>query len=931
MNVMCPGCGKAVKLGASRACPKCGRPFTGAVGGSSISRHDDTEPREVPFIPGGGGRSSMSWLTDNSNLMMLGAVGLIGFMVLIGLVVLIASRPWDRSASAPPPPLPAPRVIVVAPAPVVPVAPVQPTTAVVQAPVAPFEFLLNLRPSKPKVDYKETVTDEKIGEVLDKSTDYLLSIFQNGKLKDADKMGEEYREGLHALAVYALLHAGTTVEDERLAPTGSGMSLMLEELKKLPLQTTRQTYARALRVAALCMTNRPSDRRTIEADVQYLLKSSVGGAFGYHMPGENATRDNSNWDNSNAQYGALGLWLASDAGYFVPKAFWRDVESHWTDTQSPDGTWGYTRGGGTLPMTAAGVNMLFVARSKLADEARLGKVGLPPYSQALAKGLAWLSSGDHLVNMGGAGHSRGYTIYGIERTALASGFRYFGKHDWYRALASQILIDQQKDGSWHGAGHPAIETAFNTLFLTRGRHSVAVSKLKYDGAWANRPDDAQHLVTFVGQQIERPLNWQVVGIEQDWQDWIETPTLLVSGHEFPRFVTDPKALEQLKHFVDAGGLIFSNADNKSPEFTQGMARLAKVLSGGEDMSPIARDHPIYKSLFDIRPEEEVPEVKPLLPSLKPATKPVEKTDGRPVLWGVSRGARLLLVHAPSDLSRLWQEVDENRGGSIIVGGRDVKAEARQKSQEQRQFSVEAAANVFIYAGGRRDYRNRLESPYVEAPPVDPTGEIPVARVRYEGQWNPEPQAWDRQSRWMQSRTNLRIKPVDVDLAALKFETAPVAHLTGRGPRRFDIEEVNALRNYVTRGGVLLIDSTGGDPVFSAAVRDGLLPSAFPQDTPARISKTHPLLKGDGSEFMPDLSDVLLNDFTGFARRDQDVRPLMFTSGRGAVVLSDLDLITGMVGGRTFGYEGYATAWTADFVNNVLLWMMTREELKLLPE
>jgi hypothetical protein len=100
-------------------------------------------------------------------------------------------------------------------------------------------------------------------------------------------------------------------------------------------------------------------------------------------------------------------------------------------------------------MTCAGIASLLVTHEWL-DAAALGtRVGRPPYSPALAQGLKWLESGDNVTNIFTPDlHYLGYTAYGIERCALASGFKFFGTHDWYTEISGQILPYQAANGSW---------------------------------------------------------------------------------------------------------------------------------------------------------------------------------------------------------------------------------------------------------------------------------------------------------------------------------------------------------------------------------------------------------------------------------------------------------------------------------------------------
>ena len=50
------------------------------------------------------------------------------------------------------------------------------------------------------------------------------------------------------------------------------------------------------------------------------------------------------WDNSNSQYGLLGVWSGAETGIRVLPTFWSEVQKHWTDDQLPDGQWHYRSG-----------------------------------------------------------------------------------------------------------------------------------------------------------------------------------------------------------------------------------------------------------------------------------------------------------------------------------------------------------------------------------------------------------------------------------------------------------------------------------------------------------------------------------------------------------------------------------------------------------
>ncbi|HEV8606847.1 MAG TPA: hypothetical protein VGQ99_15995, partial [Tepidisphaeraceae bacterium] len=356
----------------------------------------------------------------------------------------------------------------------------------------------------------EGITDQEIGESIQRGANYLLNQFANGRLV-GDNMGRD--PGLNALCVYALLQCGQAVADERLNGRAKGMKAMLDNLRNSRMEGY-ETYGRAIRATALGVYNRAEDREALKADVQWLLNATRSGAYTY---GEGNRTNPGQWDNSNSQYGLLGVWSGAEVGMEVPRGYWSQVQNHWYECQLNSGEWAYSRsgyGGGTLSMSVAGIASLFVTHDYL-DAPQFGTVvGREPFSRPLARGLAWLEQGDNCLQL--TSGWPGYNLYGIERVGLASGFKYLGAHDWYRELASRVVAAQGEDGSWsnrgamrlrwQGAGREEmIETSYSLLFLARGRHPIIMNKLRFAGAWANRPRDVANLARFASRELERPL------------------------------------------------------------------------------------------------------------------------------------------------------------------------------------------------------------------------------------------------------------------------------------------------------------------------------------------------------------------------------------------------------------------------------------------
>ena len=745
-----------------------------------------------------------------------------------------------------------------------PVGPSTPTTAAVTTVLG--------RPSiRPMPEAAEGITDEQIGRAIQSGVDYLLSRFDplRHTLDGADTSNAD-GGGPNALAVYALMQAGQAVSDPRLNVRGKEMDAKIEAMKDSRLRRGRsQTYATGIRATALALFNRPQDKAVLRQDVLGLLQSHTQGAYSYSIdPNRARQRDKIVWDNSNSQYGLLGVWSGAEAAVEVPSSYWEAVEGHWVETQLKNGQWGYAGGhAGRLTMTSAGIASLFVTHDWLDAPKYARAVGRDPFPPALQRGLEWFETGDNAVQTNS--EYWGYNLYGIERVGLASGLKYFGRHDWYRHLAAEVVAKQASDGSWGDV----VDTSFALLFLSRGRHPVMMNKVRFNGYWANRPRDVANLARFAARQLERELNWQVVPLRpaKEWTDWLDSPILYLASHKAPALLDSD--YDNLRQFVAAGGLLYTQADGDDPEFTKWAAELAATLFPKYEMKDLPSDHPIYNLVYKL------------------------EQDDRPALKGVSNGARLLMVHSPTDISRSWQTRD-TRG---------------------RKGAFQLGINLFLYAAGKRDLRNRLESTFVSDPGKPLNGSVSLVRLEYGGNWNPEPDAWGRFARWFQRQTGTGLNVSSTRVASLQPGPA-IAALTGTARYDFTQEEVATVKNFVESGGVLLADECGGTGPFSLSV-DDMLSKAFPQSKMAPLDPaTHPLFRGGApASGLDDLTKPKYRQFSVPGRYDEAAPILGFRAGKGHVLFTSIDITSGLLGTRTWGIAGLHPDYAAPFVKNLIFW------------
>jgi DNA-directed RNA polymerase subunit RPC12/RpoP len=737
-------------------------------------------------------------------------------------------------------------------------------------PVAPKRVVNRHPPIRPDIPPASGPTDAQIGAAISGGVDYLLGRFTGPELSG----DYEHYEGLDTLAVYALMQAELARRDKRLDIHNPFMISAIDAMKKFPMSGGYVTYARALRATALALNDRPQDHAMIRQDVEWLLNSQEGGAFTYNNEFPRGSQF-SFWDNSNSQYGLLGVWSGAEVGIQVPSEFWRDVREHWTKYQLADGEWCY-RGDQTDPsrsMTLAGIASLFVAQDYLDGQEFADQVGRPPFSPALAKALKWLESGDNSVIAlpASADFYTYYALYGLERTGLASGFKYYGSNDWYRQGAADIMAAQNADGSWGKSGEPfdtVVDTSFALLFLARGRHPILMNKLRYDGDWANRPRDVANLARFASAELERPLNWQVVPLDHDWLDWTDSPILYMAGDTPPTLSDDDK--EKIKRYVENGGMLLTQADGGEERFSRFVQKLGKELFPQYSWIDLPADHVLFSVSY--------------------------RLSGQPKIRAITNGSRILMMHWPTDVTKYWQLRQDRAARSVF----------------------ELGVNLSLYAAGKSELKNRLESDYVAMPSDEPAGSIALARIGYNGNWDPEPAAWPRARRWFRQQTSLDFNPQPIAMENLGDCKAPIAHLIGTKKLNLDEAQIQSVKKYVQGGGVLVIEPCGMPDEFLQSVHDDLLLRMFPAARIEPVGQSNPLVTASGNG-MTDVSHPEVRQFVRSYTDVTDWRPTMVKAGQGRIIILPLDMTSGLLGTDAWGIAGYQSDYALQLMKNIVLW------------
>jgi hypothetical protein len=766
------------------------------------------------------------------------------------------------------------------------------------------------------------VTPEQVEDAIKKGKAFLYSKQQNGNWEAVQKpspIGQSLGDpsgmqfgGTTAIATFALLNCGDTPqENEKLKAA-------VEWLEKADI---RGTYALGLRAQIWSLLpDDPVIRKVARRDRDLLIAGvhTKGEATGFYSYGQGVDlaqgqqSTSEQYDHSVSQFGVLGLWSLVQEGQEVDTNYWRLFDKSWRQHQQADGGWGYLahlndpRIGGPeglkgeeLSMTAAGVATLFITQEYSSVAAKCEGNIKDPNIEA---GMGWV--GTHLKDIDAnewAAAWHYYTMFGICRIGLASGYKYIGAINWFQWGAQMLIRDQNQDsGAWTdqdsvvlAPGTVAIDprvfnSSFALLFLSRGRAPILFNKLEYnlasaskkppEGNWNQRPRDIANLTRYIGKEREIAMNWQIVNLQQPVEDLLDAPMLYMAGGS-QAFKLSPADIYKLRSYVNQGGLIVGHADCASVPFCEGFKKLGEAMFPGTTFHELPADHPIY-TLESFSPKTWMP---------KPRVEVLEN------------GARVrMILLANGDPAREWQT---------------------QNFQKIKKYSMgQLMMDIYLYAVDKQPLLAKGDTFLVKRLETGEAGTpMKIARLKYAGNWDPEPGGWPRLSNIMHNKDHLDLTIVQVELGNGSLTNQfKLADLTGTAALNLTDPQVAELKKYIEGGGTVLMDAAGGKTAFVVSAQDLLtklvpgskLPKTLPHSSPVYTSGADPIKEVSYRQFARStLGNLHVPQLRGVE-----------VGGRIAVLLSNEDLAVGLVGQPVDGIIGYDPASAVHVVENLLVYL-----------
>ena len=717
----------------------------------------------------------------------------------------------------------------------------------------------------------------------------------------AEPKGAGYSEsggqwgGVTALCVWSLIVAGEDPRSPQLKPA-------VDWLKKAKITGVYAVGTRCQVWRLLPQT--PEVKSLARADAEELTRglNTTGAAkFLYGYQCEHRTPDDI--DHSSSQFGVLGMWSCDQiVPELVPTSYWKNVNARWEFDQQGDGGWFYRNApfdtGDHLhnstqtSMTAAGVATLYLTQDYTRRDvgAKCGGNVTNPHIEAGLKYLIahkadWTPDSAHFGTPVNEWYA-GYTLFGIERVAVASGLKYLGDVDWYQYGADWCLKNQADSGSWNGDAD-VDNTAFCLLFLARGQAPVLIDKVQYDNAdgpdagreghWNERPRDVANFVKWFARESERgDLNWQITNLTVPEAELHDAPFLYFAGNQPLRLRADQKA--KVKAYVEQGGMLLFNSDcggSKEPgqnPFVASVVGLMHELFPDDEFRDLPADHPIYAEPF----------------SPKRWKQP-------PTLRGLTNGVRELAILLPDDPARTWQ--------------------LQQTVGTGREEAYQSLYDIVLYGTDKRPLRTR-GTPFLVARDenIKTDRTVKIGRLKYAGNWDPEPGGWRRLANVLHNHDGVDLDVRTVEFGKNELAGLPLVHMTGTTRFKLTDAQQDELKRYVAGGGTLLVDAAGGSPTFAQAA-EGMLSTMYPPGLGDPLPPTDKIYSAFDPRFQVHYRPFAVQ-MLGRLTVPQ-VRAIT-VDDRPAVYYSREDLSGGLVGEPVDGVLGYDPETATDITAGIVL-------------
>ncbi|MCX5659109.1 MAG: DUF4159 domain-containing protein [Planctomycetota bacterium] len=418
-----------------------------------------------------------------------------------------------------------------------------------------------------------------------------------------------------------------------------------------------------------------------------------------------------------------------------------------------------------------------------------------------------------------------------------------------------------------------------------------MGRLKYGSSqdYMPNPGDIDNLLRHVRYQLDAWYGSQVVDMGElitalDTQKPYQIPILYMTGYEAFEFT--PKQREALRDYLINGGTLLGDAALGSPEFVKSFrAEVAKMFPDRK-MDVLQLDHPImrgyytYSNIHYFTIEEGVR----------------TKLESPPQFLGMNLAARTAVILSPYDMTCGW-----DGRYAPATPDRPKAAGAPSTLAMMPADAIRMGINIVAYVGAQRRFaKAQAVTREIVGDQPQRRAAVPIAILRHQGDWNPDPNALYQLIRLAAQNTSapmqFDLRPVDAHIE--KLLDTPLVVMTGMDDPKLTDDQVDALRRHVQAGGFLFINNTSGFALFDREARN-VVARMFPEQKLVALPPEH--------EVFHTLYDAqTLRDAGTLKERPAELEAILI-DGRAAVIYSKNDTLAMLKG----VHDPYANAYDAE--------------------
>jgi hypothetical protein len=382
--------------------------------------------------------------------------------------------------------------------------------------------------------------------------------------------------------------------------------------------------------------------------------------------------------------------------------------------------------------------------------------------------------------------------------------------------------------------------------------------------WQSFKNDTQKLMTQVNERLKDGNNYQasVADLASQYFDPLAIPLLYMTGDY--DFVLTDEEVKNLRQYILDGGTILFNAARGQDEFSNAVVREMQRVLPNKQFMQIGDDHPILNG------SRRIGKV-----SMYRAGRIYPQ---EPRVYTIDIGTRAAAILVPAGMGAGWGDNGMDQLGTHMAPG----------------DAVSLGVNIVGYALSNTEYGRFLAQPFDEYEGTTRKGDVfRFVLARYAGSWHLNPGLETTIPHALHSMAKLDVdyapRYVDLDdVNGLKRE--PLIFMTGHYDFQLTEDEVKNLRDYLSRGGLLVAVSGAGFNAFNQAFAREIM-RVLPDAQLFPLPPTHPLFNSSWEE----INKV---NYTSAAKRNNPSldRPMfygIFIENRLAVLFSPFDLFSEM--------------------------------------